>query len=90
MEPAHFRLSSVKPVEVAADVLCPKQQCDLSMQAADLLAIDEHVQDVCTELATRMFDAKATPDTTGIQEFQRQVFLNATLPSFDPLVGATL
>jgi hypothetical protein len=79
----------VKPVKAAANDLCPKQQCDVSMQAADLLAIDEHVQDECTELATRMFDAEATHDTTGIQEFPRQVFLHAALTPFASLVGAS-
>jgi hypothetical protein len=48
------------------------------MQAADLLAIEEHVQDVCTALAGRMFDAQATHHSTGIQQFPKQVFLHAT------------
>jgi hypothetical protein len=49
------------------------------MQAADLQAIEEHVQDVCTTLAARMFDAKELHHTTGIQQFPKQVFLHANL-----------
>jgi hypothetical protein len=56
-----------------------KHQCVLSMQAADLLAIEEHIQDVCTALSAKMFDATATCDTKGIQEFSKQVFLTATV-----------
>jgi hypothetical protein len=49
------------------------------MQAADLLAIEEHVQDVCAALAARMFDATATRHSTGVQEFPKQVCLHASV-----------
>jgi hypothetical protein len=59
------------------------------MQAADLLAIEEHVQDVCSVLASRMFGAKAPRDSTGIQEFPQQVFLDSTPTAFESLVNAS-
>jgi hypothetical protein len=74
-----LRLSILKLAEAAADVLCSKQQGVFNMQAADLLAIEEHVQDVCAALAARMFDATATCHTTGMQEFPKQVFLRALM-----------
>jgi hypothetical protein len=73
------RLSSVKLVEAAADVF---ETAVLNMQAADLLAIEEHVQDVCSALATRIFDAQATCHTTGMQEFPQQVLLYAFVLPF--------
>jgi hypothetical protein len=49
------------------------------MQAADLLDIEEHVQDVCMALAGRIFNDRATWITKGIREFAMQVFLHATV-----------
>jgi hypothetical protein len=59
----------------------------LNMQAADLLAIEEQVQAVCSALATRIFDAQATCYTTGMHEVPQQVFLYAFVLPFESLVG---
>jgi hypothetical protein len=60
----------------------------LRVQAADLLGIQQHVQEVCSALAARLFDEKATPCTTGVQEVAKRVRLFATATNFESLIGA--
>jgi hypothetical protein len=60
----------------------------MRVQAADLPGIEQHVQEVCSTLAARLFDAKATPCTTGVQGLPKQVRLYASMTRFEALVGA--
>jgi hypothetical protein len=58
------------------------------LQAADFLAVEGHVQEVCKALATQLFAAEPRNRNTGIQEVTVQVLLHMWHPQFVLLLGA--
>jgi hypothetical protein len=46
------------------------------LQAADVLAVEAHVQEVCRALATQLFGAEPSHCSKGVQEVTGQVLIH--------------
>jgi hypothetical protein len=46
------------------------------MQAADFLAIEDHIQDTCNTLARRLFAVETRTENRGMFEVMKQVLMH--------------
>jgi hypothetical protein len=63
--------------------------CKFWMQAADFLAVENHIQAICRELAKRLFAAEARRNTS-IFNFLHRVPKKVLLLAFIPILGRWL